>query len=146
MSDDDTVKYTNPKWNMNSVGVFFKFITDHKADLSSGTLYAAKEKQDSGTDPYTTGFDINWIKLVQVNNEQITTWISEYEGIGSKDYVEGQSNFISDADANNWAESKLGKDLNSDGSIGTYPDNGPAFLKIRKAAAALSATYEWNEL
>ena len=146
MSDDDTVKYTNPKWNTNSGGVFFKFIADQKADLSSGTLYAAKAKQDSGSDPNTTGFDINWIELAHGNNEQITKWISEYDGIGPKDYVEGQSNFISDADVNNWAESKLGKDLNSDGSIGTYPDNRPAFLESRKAAAALGATYEWNKL
>ena len=146
MSDDDTVKYTNAKWNTNSGGVFFKFVADHKADLSSGTLYAAKAKQDSGTDPNTTGFDIDWIELAHGNNEQIIKWISEYDGIGPKDYVEGRSNFVSDADVKNWAESKLNKDLNSDGSIGTYPDNRPAFLESRKAAAALGATYEWNKL
>jgi secreted PhoX family phosphatase len=75
MSDDDTVNYTNPKWNTNSGGVFFKFIADQKVDLSSGTLYAAKAKQDSGTDPNTTVFDINWIKLAHGINDQITKWI-----------------------------------------------------------------------
>ena len=146
MSDDDTVKYTNAKWNTNSGGVFFKFVADHKADLSSGTLYGAKAKQDSGTDPMTTGFDINWIELAHSSNEQIVKWISEYDGIGPKDYVEGQSSFVSDVDVNNWAEGKLGKDLISDGSIGSYPDDRPAFLESRKAAAALGATYEWNKL
>ena len=34
----------------------------------------------------------------------------KYQFIGRKN----QSNFVSDADVNNWAESKLGKDLNSD--------------------------------
>jgi hypothetical protein len=47
---------------------------------------------------------------------------------------------------NNWAKSKLGKDLNSDGSIGTYPHNRHSFLESKKAAASLGATYEWNKL
>ena len=38
LTDDDTVKYTNAKWNTNSGGVLFKFIADQKMDLSSGTL------------------------------------------------------------------------------------------------------------
>ena len=51
MSDDDTVKYTNPKWNTNSGGVFFKFIADQKVDLSSGTLYVAKKNRIQGQIP-----------------------------------------------------------------------------------------------
>ena len=45
-----------------------------------------------------------------------------------------------------WAEGKTQSDLNGDGKIGSYPDDRPAFLESRKAAAALGATYEWNKL
>jgi len=145
-SDDDSAKYTNEKYNSNSGGVFFKFVADTAGDLSAGTLYAASLKQDSGSDPYTTGFDVSWIELAHGNNAQIGKWIDEYEGISHKDYVEGQTNFISDADVNNWAEGKSGKDLNGDGKVGSYKDNRPAFLESRKAAAALGAANDWNKM
>jgi|TARA_Y100000294_G_scaffold161273_1_gene165547 hypothetical protein len=146
LTDDDTVKYTNAKWNTNSGGVLFKFIADQKMDLSSGTLYAAKAIQDAATQPDKTGFDLEWIKLAHGNNEQIERWVSEYDGIGPKDYVEGQSNFVSDEDVQNWAESKAYKDLDGNGKVGSYKDDRPAFLESRKAAASLGATYEWNKL
>ena len=145
-SDDDSAKYTDAKWNTNSGGVFFKFVADHKADLSSGTLSAAKVTQDPGSDPNTTGFDVEWIELAHGSDQQIAKWIAEYDGIGPQDYKVGQSSFVSDADVINWAEGKAGKDLNGDGTIGSYPDDRPAFLESRKAAAALGATNEWNKL
>ena len=91
-------------------------------------------------------FSIEWIELAQGDETTIAAWIDEYEGIGPDQYVEGQSNFISDTDVWNWAEGKTGSDLNGDGTIGSYPDNRPAFLESRKAAAALGATYEWNKM
>jgi uncharacterized protein len=145
-SDDDSAKYTNEKYNSNSGGVFFKFVADTAADLSSGTLYAAKLKQDAGSDPRTTGFDVSWIELAHGNNAQIGKWIDEYEGISHKDYKEGGTNFVSDADVNNWAEGKTGKDLNGDGKVGSYKDDRPAFLESRKAAAALGAANDWNKM
>jgi secreted PhoX family phosphatase len=146
MSDDDSPKYTETKYNSNSGGVFFKFIADHAGDLSSGTLYAAKATQDAGTDPQTTGFAIEWVELAHGDNATIDRWISQYEGITPAMYVEGQTNYISDADVWNWAEGKTGQDLNGDGAVGRYPDDRPAFLESRKAAAALGATYEWNKM
>ena len=145
-SDDDSAKYTNVKFNSNSGGVFFKFVADVAGDLSAGTLYAASLKQDNGTDPRTTGFDVNWIELAHGNNTQIEKWISEYDGISWKDHKEGQTNFVSDADVNNWAEGKTGKDLNGDGKVGSYKDDRPAFLESRKAAAALGAANDWNKM
>jgi len=145
-SDDDSAKYTNAKFNSNSGGVFFKFIADTAGDLSAGTLYAASVKQDAGSDPRTTGFDVSWIELAHGNNDQIGKWIDEYEGISFKDYKEGSTNFISDADVNNWAEGKSGKDLNGDGKVGSYKDDRVAFLESRKAAAALGAANDWNKM
>jgi len=146
ISDDDSPKYTNAKYNSNSGGVFFKFVADTKRDLSSGTLYAAKATQDASSDPNTTGFGIEWVELAHGDDTTIKKWVAEYEGITPDQYVEGQTNYISDADVWNWAEGKTGKDLNGDGSVGSYPDNRPAFLESRKAAAALGATYEWNKM
>ncbi len=146
MSDDDSPKYTDKKYNSNSGGVFFKFVADRPRDLSSGTLYAAKATQDSGSDPNTTGFSIEWIELAHGDNGTIGRWVGEYEGITPDKYVEGQSNYVSDADVWNWAEGKAGKALNGDGVVGSYPDDRPAFLESRKAAAALGATYEWNKM
>lgn len=146
LSDDDSPKYTDAKYNSNSGGVFFKFIADEARDLSSGTLYAAKATQDAGTDPHTTGFDIEWIELAHGDNATIASWIGQYEGIGSDQYVDGETNFVSDADVWNWAEGKTSTDLNGDGTVGSYPDDRPAFLESRKAAAALGATYEWNKM
>ncbi|MGV6849171.1 MAG: alkaline phosphatase PhoX [Marinibacterium sp.] len=146
MSDDDSPKYTDAKYNSNSGGVFFKFVADHPRDLSSGTLYAAKATQDPGTDPHTTGFTIDWVELAHGNDAEIAGWIAEYDGIGTDQYVEGQSSYLPDADVWNWAEGKTGQDLNGDGTVGSYPDDRPAFLESRKAAAALGATYEWNKM
>ncbi len=146
ISDDDSPKYTNEKYNSNSGGVFYKFVADNARDLSSGTLYAAKATQDAGSDPNTTGFDIEWVELAHGDNDTIKKWVAEYENITPAAYVEGQSSYISDADVWNWAEGKTGADLNGDGTVGSYPDDRPAFLESRKAAAALGATYEWNKM
>ncbi len=146
LTDDDSPKYINRKYNTASGGVLFKFVADRKGDLSAGTLYAAKLKQDAGRDPRTTGFDVAWIELAHGTDEQIAAWIAEYDGIGVKDYVEGRTNFISNEEINDWAEGKLKKDLNGDGRIGSYKDDRPAFLESRRAAAALGASNEWDKL
>ncbi|MCA8882446.1 MAG: DUF839 domain-containing protein [Rhodobacteraceae bacterium] len=146
MSDDDSPKYTDAKYNSNSGGVFFKFVADRAEDMSSGTLYAAKATQDAGSDAHSTGFAIEWIPLAHGDDATVAGWIDAYEGIGPDAYVEGQSSYISDQDVWNWAEGKAGADLNGDGVQGSYPDDRPAFLESRKAAAALGATYEWNKM
>ncbi len=145
-SDDDSAKYTDAKYNTNSGGVFFKFVADHKADLRAGTLYAAKLTQDDNADPATAGFHVDWVTLGHSTNVEVERWISEYENIGTDAYQEGSTNFIADADVINWAEGKTGNDINGDGTVGSYPDDRPAFLESRKAAAAMGATYEWNKL
>ncbi len=146
MTDDDSGAYVGKIYNTASGGVLFKFVADHKGDLSAGTLYAAKLAQDKNDDPHTSGFDVSWVKLGHASNSQITGWISSYDGVTVADYVEGSSNYLSNADVNNWAEGKSGKDLNGDGQIGSYADDRPAFLESRKAAAALGATNEWDKL
>jgi hypothetical protein len=146
MSDDDSGAYGGDKYNTASGGVLFKFVADTKGDLSAGTLYAAKMKQDAETDPHKAGFDVSWIELAHGNNAEIAGWIAEYDGITTADYVDGKSNYVSSEEIIDWAEAKTGKDMNKDGTVGSSKDDRPAFLESRRAAAALGATNEWDKL
>jgi len=146
MSDDDSGQYAGGKYNTASGGVLFKFVADVKGDLSSGTLYAARMEQDAETDPHKTGFNVSWVLLGSADNAQIEKWIAEYDNVAISDYVEGKTNYISNDDIVNWAEGSSGKDLNGDGTVGTFKDDRPAFLEARRAAAALGATNEWDKL
>lgn len=146
MSDDDSAKYNSKKYNTASGGVLFKFVADTKGDLSSGSLYGAKMAQDDTSDPNKAGFNVTWVLLGHSNNAQIAGWIAEYDDVTIADYKEGESSYISDTDINNWAEGKTGKDLNGDGTVGSYKDDRPAFLESRRAAAVLGATNEWDKL
>ncbi|NQW01435.1 MAG: DUF839 domain-containing protein [Rhodospirillales bacterium] len=146
MSDDDSGAYVGKTYNTASGGVLFKFVADIKGDLSAGTLYAARLKQDAGDDPTVVGFDVDWVELGHSDNDEIAGWIKDYDGVEVADYVEGKSSYLSNEDVNNWAEGKLGVDLNNDGVTGSYKDDRPAFLESRKAAAALGASNEWDKL
>lgn len=139
-SDDDSGAYGG------TGGVLFKFVADKEKDLSAGTLYAAKVVQYGGTDVHNASFDVSWVELAKSNDATVKSWIDEYAGITDSNYVNGQTSYISDDDINNWAEGKLGKDLDGDGTVESYPDDRPAFLESRKAAAAMGATYEWNKM
>ncbi|MCP4317235.1 MAG: DUF839 domain-containing protein [Hyphomicrobiales bacterium] len=146
MTDDDSAVYAHKEYNTASGGVFFKFVADNAGDLSAGTLYAAKLTQDNEADPNKAGFDVSWIELGHGNNAEIDAWITEYDGITVADYKEGETNYISDAEIRDWAESKSGKDLDGDGKVATAKDSRAAFLESRRTAAAMGATNEWDKL
>jgi secreted PhoX family phosphatase len=133
MSDDDSAVYSDAKYNNASGGVLFKFVAERKGDLSAGTLYAAKLVQDNESDPNKAGFDVSWIELGHGNNAQIAGWIAEYDSVTVADYVDGQSNYVSDEDIVAYAN-------------GTAKDARAAFLESRKTAAAMGATNEWDKL
>ena len=142
MPDERTVYLSDDEYDT----VLFKFIADTAGDLESGTLFAAKVNQDSGTDPATTGFDVEWVELASSSDDEIEAWIDEYDGITTSDFVSGQNSYISDQEINDWAESVLNEDLDGDGEIGTAVDDRVAFLESRKAAGAIGATDEWNKM
>ena len=142
MPDERTVYLTDDGYDT----VLFKFIADTAGDLSSGTLYSARVAQDDSSDSATTGFDVEWIEMGTSSNSVIQTWIEEYDGITTADFVAGENSYISDEDIGNWAEGRLNEDLNGDGTIGHAADDRVAFLESRKAAAALGASDEWNKM
>ena len=142
MPDEKTVYLTDDGYDT----VLYKFIANTAGDLSAGTLYAAHVSQDENRDASTAGFDVNWIELASSSSAEVQTWIDEYDGITTADFVAGENSYISDAEINDWAEAKLNDDINGDGVIGTAADDRVAFLESRKAAAALGATDEWNKM
>jgi len=123
--------------------VFFKFVADVEGDLSAGILYAAKATQASNTSTTAeAAFGIEWVMLGAGNDTQIKTWIDSYNGTFA------ETKHITDQQINDWAEAKLGKDLDGVNGIAASPfmDDRPAFLETRKAAKALGATAEFNKM
>ncbi|WP_274052118.1 alkaline phosphatase PhoX [Thalassomonas haliotis] len=132
-------------------GVLFKFIADNPEDLSSGTLYGAKLTQDAGsTEPSTTGFDVSWVELASASNSSIEAWISEYDGIDTSDYVEGQTSYMTMADVEAWANGDASYPSVENGgsavTAGQSMDDRAAFLESRQAARLKGATAEWRKL
>jgi secreted PhoX family phosphatase len=132
-------------------GVLFKFIADAAEDLTSGTLYGAKLKQDVGsTEPATTGFDVTWVELAKSDNATIEAWIAEYDGIGTDDYVEGKTSYMTLADVKAWADGDATYPLVENGgsvvTAGQPMDDRSAFLESRQAAKMKGATAEWRKL
>ncbi len=142
MPDERTVYLSDDGYDT----VLFKFVADTAGDLSSGTLYAAKVIQDDSSDSATTGFDVEWMEMASSSNSVIQTWIDEYDGITTADFIAGQNSYITDEEIRDWAEGRLNEDLNDDGTIGSADNDRVAFLESRKAAAALGASDEWNKM
>jgi PGF-CTERM protein len=89
---------------------------------------------------------VEWMEMASSSNSLIETWIDEYDGITTADFIAGQNSYITDEEIGDWAEGRLNEDLNGDGTIGYAADDRVAFLESRKAAAALGASDEWNKM
>jgi len=112
---------------------FYKFVADNKADLSSGTLYAAKLKQDATKDPAKAGFNIEWIELAHATDAQVESWIASYDGIDRSDFVGGSTSYVTDAEIATWA-------------AGGGADDRYAFIETLRAAKAKGASVEFNKM
>lgn len=115
--------------------VFYKFVADIAGDLSAGTLFAAKIDQmaDAGAPSSEAALGITWIELAHGSNNDIAGWIRDYDGITTADFVEGQTNYITDEEVAAWA-------------AGDAADNRVAFLESRRAAVAKGATGEFRKM
>lgn len=109
--------------------VFFKFVADEAADLSSGTLYAAKAKPSEGDDPAKVAFDLEWVELAHGNDDEIESWVSEYDGQEEST----DADYVTEKEVQQWAN-------------GNADDDRVAFLESRKAAAARGATDEFRKM
>ena len=139
-------------------GVLFKFVADNVDDLSAGTLYGAKLQQDAGlNDPAVTGFDVTWVELASGNNADIGGWINDFDDIGTDQFVDGESSYMTLADVEAWADWVTNGRLagvnyptlaNGGGKVTAEQpmDDRAAFLESRQAARQLGATAEWRKL
>ncbi|MDE3272857.1 alkaline phosphatase PhoX [Pseudoalteromonas sp. G4] len=132
-------------------GVLFKFVADTPEDLSSGTLYGAKLTQDVGqNDPATTGFDVSWVELGHGDNAMIEAWIADFDGIGTDQFVEGETSYMTMADVEAWAngDATYPTVANGGGKVtaGEPMDDRVVFLESRQAARLKGATAEWRKL
>jgi secreted PhoX family phosphatase len=113
--------------------VFFKFVADAAGDLSSGTLYAAKAthpRRTQGADVAEVGFDIEWLELAHAADEEVASWVAEYDGQSPED---SDPDYVTDEEVRRWAN-------------GDADDDRAAFLESRKAAEAVGATAEFNKM
>jgi hypothetical protein len=112
----------------------YKFVADTPRDLSSGVLYAAKVTGGPITgDPATTSLDVEWIELAHGDEDEIESWLSDYDDITQGDYTADQTSYITQAEVDEWA-------------AGNAADDRVAFLETRKAAIAKGATAEFRKL
>ncbi|NHN59927.1 MULTISPECIES: alkaline phosphatase PhoX [Halorussus] len=109
--------------------VLFKFVADEAGDLSSGTLYAARAKPGRGNDPANVAFDIEWVELAHGDEDEIESWIAEYDGQEEST----DANYITEQEVRRWAN-------------GDAADDRVAFLESRKAAGAKGATDEFRKM
>jgi secreted PhoX family phosphatase len=139
-------------------GVLFKFIADTAKDLSVGTLYGAKLTQDVGSnDPAIAGFKVDWVELAHSDNTTIKGWIADFNDIGTDQYVDGETSYMTVADVIAWAAwVEAGRPANTfyptiangggKKTAGLAMDDRAAFLESRQAAKQLGATAEWRKL
>lgn len=76
---------------------------------------------------------VNHVSGQDPSNADIEGWIRSYDGIDETDYVDGSTNFISDAEVATWA-------------AGGAADDRVAFLETLRAAEAKGATVEFNKM
>ncbi len=108
-------------------------------------------KQDEGSkEPVNTGFDVSWVELGRGDNTTIETWITEYDGIGTDDYVEGKTSYMTIADVQAWADGDMTYPTAENGgsavTAGQPMDDRSVFLESRQAAKMKGATAEWRKL
>lgn len=130
MPDERTVYLSDDGYG----AVLFKFVADAAGDLSRGTLYAAKLRQDTDQggqpvrDARRAGFGIEWLALAYGDETTISKWTADYDRSDPKTV-----HFLSDTDIEAW-------------SAGKAADDRAAFLESRKAAAARGASAEFSKM
>ncbi len=116
----------------------FMFVADRAADLSSGSLYAAKATQTSAANGGS--FDLQWIKLGSASDAEIKAMVDA--GIRFSDIFDVSNTDPSDPSykkvvtymGTEWLRLKPGK------------EKAAAFLETRRYAALLGATTEFTKM
>jgi len=116
----------------------FMFVADRKADLSAGTLYAAKVTQTSAD--HGGSYDLQWIKLGHASDEEIKALVDggiKFSGIFDVSNTDpGDPTFtkVITYMGTEWLRVKPGR------------EKAAAFLETRRYAALLGATTEFSKM
>ncbi|MGC8508748.1 MAG: PhoX family protein [Thiomonas sp.] len=115
----------------------FLFVADRPADLSSGTLYAAKATQTSGTGPGS--FTLKWIKLGSATSAEIeqlakTLKPTDIMDLATTDPQDPSYTKIRYSGKDNWVRVKLGM------------EKAAAFLETHRYAALKGASMSFTKL
>ena len=116
----------------------FMFVADKAADLSAGTLYAAKVTQTSAENGGS--FDLDWIRLGHASNAEIEALVKG--GVRFSDIFD-----VSNTDPNDSSFQKV-RTYNGTEWLRLKPgmEQAAAFLETRRYAALLGATTEFSKM
>ena len=133
-------------------GLLFKFVADYANNLASGTLYVARltaidaidAAGDSAVAAKATEYSIAWQRLAHGDNEEVSAWISEYEGMTADDYNADSSNYLDTAEiaqwATDWHETSAAQDSDNFSDQREYRDSRVAFLEPAQAALSIGVS------
>lgn len=120
----------------------FMFIADTAADLSAGTLYAAKWTQTSATD--VGNADISWVKLGHATDAEIATLIATGGAGGTPiTFADIFTTSATPAAGFTHIHTNNGHEYLQ---LNAGMEQAAAFLETRRYAALLGATTEFNKM
>lgn len=134
MPDQRTAYYGDDGSNV----ALFMFVADKEADLSAGTLYAAKVEQ---TGSYTG--DFSWIKLGHATSEEVKALAD------SNTFGDIFDNVAPNADKTcpaGYTRIRAGSTTDECLTVKAGKETAAAFLESRRYAALLGATVEFNKM
>lgn len=117
----------------------FMFVADRRADLSAGTLYAAKWHQTSAIGAQGGSADLSWIRLGHATDAQIAAIVdggirfSDIFDVSNTDPGDASYTMVHTYMGTEWLRLKPGM------------EQAAAFLETRRYAAMLGATTEFNK-
>jgi secreted PhoX family phosphatase len=143
MPDHRTAYLTDDGANVG----LYRFVADHKNDLSAGTLWAAQWNQKSSEGMGSAR--LNWISLGHASNAQVKEWIGKYKFADIFDEVAPVGG-VCEAGYKSFSAAKQQclklRDVNADGVINTADEAIASRLETRRWAAMEGATTEWNKM
>ncbi|MGE4501782.1 MAG: PhoX family phosphatase [Thiomicrospira sp.] len=134
MPDQRTAYYGDDGSNV----ALFMFVADKQADLSAGTLYAAKVEQTGGYEG-----NLSWIKLGHATNSEVKALAD------SLTFGDIFNNVAPNEDKTcptGYTRIRAGSSTDECLTVKTGMEQAAAFLESRRYAALLGATVEFNKM
>ena len=139
MKDERTAYYGDDGTN---VGLFM-FVADQPADLSAGTVYAARFNQTSAPTVKGGAGDLSWIKLGHATDAQVKA-LADSETFDS--IFDNQAMNADGTCPAGLKRVRAGSTTDECLAVKTGKETTAAFLETRRYAALLGATVEFNKM